>query len=93
MPPPELGVGHAAARVHHTSRWRGGVAIGGARPAGRAHAPYRLTEPRISGRPGMAGPYWGLPAGAGMVGVEYRPQRAHRHPLATTNAAQIETDR
>ena len=38
MPSPKLGVGHAAARLHHAYRRCGGMAARGARAAtGRAH--------------------------------------------------------
>ena len=37
----------------------------------------------------MADPYRGLPAGLGHIGLEHRPQRAHRTRWATTNAAEI----
>jgi putative ABC transport system substrate-binding protein len=37
----------------------------------------------------MAGPRWGVPAGAGALGLDHRPQRAHRHPLGHDQCREI----
>ncbi len=60
---------------------RGGVAARGARTAGRARAAHRRAPARSRGRCGISGPPRGVPAGAGAIGLDHRPQRADRHPL------------
>src|SRR4029453_4788673 len=74
--------GHETTRVRHTS-WRGGrVAARGARAAGRAYAPHRITPARNKrGRSGISGPNWGVPARAGAIGLDCRAQRAARISL------------
>ena len=70
------------ARVHRTSRRCGGcVAVCGARAAARADAAHRRAPARSRGRCGISGPPRGVPAGAGAIGLDHRPQRADRHPL------------
>ena len=52
-----------------------------ARAAARADAAHRRAPARSRGRCGNAGPGRGVPAGAGALGLDHRPQRADRHPL------------
>src|ERR1035437_8141096 len=79
---PGLGGEHAAARVHHASRWRGGrMANRRARAAARADEAHRHTPASNRGRCGISGPPRSVLSGAGSIGLEHRPQCAHRHPL------------
>ena len=57
------------------------VAARGARAAARADAAHRRAPARSRGRCGISGPRRGVPAGAGAIGLDHRPQRADRHPL------------
>ena len=57
------------------------MAARGARAAGRADAAHRRAPARSRGRCGISGPRRGVPAGAGAIGLDHRPQRADRHPL------------
>ena len=78
------------ARVHRAARRRGGgMAARRARAAARADAAHRRAPARSRGRSGMSGPRRGVPAGAGAIGLDHRPQRADRHRWATANAAEI----
>ena len=52
-----------------------------ARAAGRADAAHRRAPAIRRRRCGSADPRRGVPAGAGAIGLDHRPQRAHRHPL------------
>ena len=52
-----------------------------ARAAARADAAHRRAPARSRGRSGISGPRRGVPAGAGAIGLDHRPQRADRHPL------------
>jgi hypothetical protein len=81
-PVPSLGGGNETARVHHAYWRRGGrVAVHGARAAGRADAAYRHPPGHNRGRCGISGLGRGVPAGAGAIRLDHRPQRADRHPL------------
>ncbi len=44
-------------------------------------AAHRRAPARSRGRCGISGPHRGVPAGAGAIGLDHRPQRADRHPL------------
>ena len=76
-----LGAGNETARVHHASLRRGNVAVRRARAGERADAPYRRAPNRNRGRSGNAGPHRGISSGPAAIGLDYRPQRANRHPL------------
>ena len=52
-----------------------------ARAAGRARAAHRRAHGRGRGRSGSASSHRGVPARAAAIGLERRPQRAHRIPL------------
>jgi putative tryptophan/tyrosine transport system substrate-binding protein len=69
------------APVHHPARRRGGVAALGARAAVGAYAAHRRAVAVCRRRCGNANPHGGVLAGAGAVGLDHRPQLAHRHPL------------
>ena len=80
MPAPDFRGEHAAAGFSRCFGWRcGGVAGGGARAAARADAAHRHAYGR--GRSGSAGAPRGIPARAGAIGLDRRPQRADRRPL------------
>jgi hypothetical protein len=70
-----------AGDVHRGAWERGGVAGGGAGAAGRPRAAGRRALARRSGRCATSGLVRGVPAGAGSVGLDHRPQCADRHPL------------
>src|SRR5262245_51355179 len=57
------------------------MAAGRACAAARAGAAHRHTPARNRGRSGISGPRRGVPAGAGAIGLDHRPQRAHRHSV------------
>ena len=71
-----------AARVHHAARRRGG-----AWPlAARAQQRERMRRigmllAAAADDAAISGPRRGVPAGAGAVGLDHRPQRADRYPL------------
>ena len=82
MPSPEPGGGHAAAGISRCSRWRGGAWPLAARAQqAERDAAHRRAPARSRGRCGISGPRRGVPAGAGAIGLDHRPQRADRHPL------------
>ena len=57
------------------------MAARGAWAAARAGAAHRRALARSCGRCGISGPRRGVPAGAGAIRLDHRPQRADRHPL------------
>ena len=57
------------------------VAARGARAAGRARAAHRHAPARSCGRCGISDLGRGVPAGDGAIGLDHRPQPAHRYPL------------
>ena len=76
-----LGGGNETARVHHTSLQRGSVAARRPRGAARAYAPHRRDPARSRKRCRISDLGRGIPASAGTIGLDHRPQHAHRHPL------------
>ena len=66
---------------------RGGDAV--CRTRAGADAAHRHTHARSRGRFAISALGRGVPAGARAIGLDHRPQRAHRHPLGHADANAI----
>src|SRR5262245_61020760 len=85
-----LGSGsNEAARVHHGSRWCGGLAGVRACAAARARTAHRCAAARGRGRRGISDTRGGIPAGIAASGLDHRRNVRIDTRWATTDAAEI----
>src|SRR3974390_3276040 len=81
---------YKATRVHYASRERGGdMAARSTGATARTDPARRHPRSRNCRRRGFSGLDWGVPSGAGAIGLDHWPQPTHRHALATSNVAEI----
>jgi putative ABC transport system substrate-binding protein len=82
IPPTLLARADEVTPVHHAARRRGGgVAARGARAAARARAAHRRAPAGRRERSATPDLPRGVSSGAGALGLDSRPQRAHRYSL------------
>ena len=82
MPSPEPGGGHEAAGISRCSRRRGGcVAACGARAAAERMRRIGMLLPAAADDAEYQARVGAFLQGLAAIGLDHRPQRAHRHPL------------